>query len=103
LRSGKIGRIGSAPAGKIESVIGFANNIRDLRFQQRFGVIHWRRWRSAGINPAPEMLGKRSTWGAGLLGLTALSGCHGGLALNGIVLLVTVGIFVGTILLERSP
>jgi len=49
------------------------------------------------------MLGLRSTWGAGLLGLTALGGCHGGLALNGIILLVTVGIFVGTILLERAP
>jgi hypothetical protein len=49
------------------------------------------------------MVGRRSTWGAGLLGLTALSGCHGGLTLNAIVLLVTVGIFFGTILLERSP
>ena len=37
-----------------------------------------------------------------MAGLLALSGCHGGLAFNGLVLLVTVGIFVGTILLERS-
>jgi hypothetical protein len=49
------------------------------------------------------MVGRKSTWGVGLLGLTALSGCHGGLALNAIVLLVSVGIFVGTILFERSP
>jgi hypothetical protein len=49
------------------------------------------------------MVGRRSTWGAGLLGLTAIGGCHGGLTLNAIVLLVTVGIFLGTILLERSP
>jgi hypothetical protein len=34
-----MGRIGSAPAGKIESVIGFANNIRYLRRQQRLGAI----------------------------------------------------------------
>jgi hypothetical protein len=34
LRKGRMGRIGSAPAGKIESVIGFANNIRDLGRQQ---------------------------------------------------------------------
>jgi hypothetical protein len=40
LRRGRIGKIGSAPAGKIESVIGFANNIRDLRCQQRLGAIH---------------------------------------------------------------
>jgi hypothetical protein len=38
-----------------------------------------------------------------VLGLTAISGCHGGVTLNAIVLLVTVGIFIGTILLERSP
>jgi hypothetical protein len=49
------------------------------------------------------MVGRRSIRGAGVLGLAAMSGCHGGLALNAIVLLVTVGIFVGTILLERSP
>ena len=30
-RRGRIGRIGSVPAGKIESVIGFANDIRYLR------------------------------------------------------------------------
>ena len=58
---------------------------------------------SAGINPAPDMLGRRSNWGAGLLGLAAIGGCHGGLAFNAVVLLVSVGIFVGTILLERSP
>jgi len=49
------------------------------------------------------MVGRRSRWGVGLLGLTAISGCHGGLTLNAIVLLVTIGIFLGTILLERSP
>jgi hypothetical protein len=49
------------------------------------------------------MVGRRLIWGAGLLGLTAIGGCHGGLAFNSIVLLVSVGIFVGTILLERSP
>jgi hypothetical protein len=38
-----------------------------------------------------------------LLGASTLSGCHGGIALNAIVLLVTVGIFVGTILFERAP
>ena len=38
-----------------------------------------------------------------MVGLSALAGCHGGLTLNALVLLVTVGIFVGTILLERSP
>jgi hypothetical protein len=37
------------------------------------------------------------------LGLAAMSGCHGGLTLNALVLLVTLGIFLGTILLERSP
>jgi hypothetical protein len=36
------------------------------------------------------------------LGLAAIGGCHGGLALNALVLLVSVGIFLGTILLERS-
>jgi len=40
LRKGRMGRIGSAPAGKIESVIGFANDIRYLRRQQRLGAIH---------------------------------------------------------------
>ncbi len=49
------------------------------------------------------MLGRRSIGGLGLLGLTAMGGCHGGLTLNAIVLLVSVGIFVGTILLERAP
>jgi hypothetical protein len=38
-----------------------------------------------------------------VLGLTAIGGCHGGVTLHAIVLLVTVGIFIGTILLERSP
>jgi hypothetical protein len=98
-----MGRIGSAPAGKIESVIGFANDIRDLGYQQCASAIHWRRSRSAGINPAPVMLERRSSWGAGLLGLTAIGGCHGGIAFNALVLLVSVGIFVGTILFERSP
>lgn len=37
------------------------------------------------------------------MGLAALSGCHGGLTVNALVLLVTVGIFVGTLLFERSP
>ena len=42
-------------------------------------------------------------WGAAGFGLSAVGGCHGGLTLNALVLLVTVGIFIGTILLERSP
>lgn len=32
-----------------------------------------------------------------------MGGCDGGLTLNALVLLVSLGIFVGTILLERSP
>lgn len=48
------------------------------------------------------MVGRSTTRAAGALGLCALSGCHGGLTLNALVLLVTVGIFVGTLLLERS-
>jgi hypothetical protein len=38
----------------------------------------------------------------GVLGLAALGGCHGGIALNAVVLLITLGIFMGTILLDRS-
>jgi hypothetical protein len=49
------------------------------------------------------MVGRRAKWGAAATGLSAIGGCHGGLTLNAIVLLVTVGIFVATILLERSP
>jgi len=49
------------------------------------------------------MLGRKPTRGFGLLGLAVLSGCHGGLAFNALALLVTVGIFLATILLERSP
>jgi hypothetical protein len=41
--------------------------------------------------------------GATLLGLAALGGCHGGVMFNSLVLLVTVGIFVGTLLFDRSP
>jgi hypothetical protein len=37
------------------------------------------------------------------VGLAAVGGCNGGLTFNALVLLVTVGIFVGTLLLERSP
>ena len=48
------------------------------------------------------MLGRKLERGVGLLGLAALGGCHGGIALHTIVLLVTLGIFVGTILLDRS-
>jgi len=48
------------------------------------------------------MVGRNTTRAAGVLGLCALSGCHGGLWLNAVILLVTVGIFVGTLLLERS-
>ena len=50
-----------------------------------------------------QMVGRRAKWGAAATGLSAIGGCHGGLTLNAIVLLVTVGIFVATILLERSP
>jgi len=35
--------------------------------------------------------------------LSAIGGCDGGLTLNALVLLISLGIFVGTILLERSP
>jgi hypothetical protein len=37
------------------------------------------------------------------MGLSALGGCHGGLTFQALVLAVTVGIFVGTLLFERSP
>jgi len=103
LRNGKMGRIGSAPAGKIESVIGFGNDIRCLGCQQRPGLVHWRRPRLAGIKRALEMLGLSAMRGATLLGLAALGGCHGGVMFNSLVLLVTVGIFVGTLLFDRSP
>jgi len=56
----------------------------------------------AGIKAAPEMVGRSATWGAACLGLLVMQGCHGGLTFNALVLLVTVGIFVGTILFERS-
>ncbi len=49
------------------------------------------------------MAGRWFKWGGGLVGLAAASGCHGGLTFNAFVLLVSLGIFVGTILLERSP
>lgn len=48
------------------------------------------------------MVGWNTTRATGVLGLCVLSGCHGGLTLNALVLLVTVSIFIGTILLERS-
>ena len=48
------------------------------------------------------MAGQWFRRGGGLLGLAALGGCHGGLTFNAIVLLISLGIFVGTILLERS-
>jgi hypothetical protein len=49
------------------------------------------------------MEGRRVRWGAAALALAVMGGCHGGLTLQGLALLVTVGIFVGTLLLERSP
>lgn len=48
------------------------------------------------------MLGIKAKRGAGLLALGALAGCHGGIAFQSVVLLVTLGIFVGTILLDRT-
>lgn len=57
----------------------------------------------AGIKRALEMVGRSVRWGAATGGLSALGGCHGGVALQALVLLVTLGIFVGTLLLERSP
>jgi hypothetical protein len=39
------------------------------------------------------------TW----LGLAAMSGCDGGVTVQTLALAVTLGIFVGTLLLERSP
>jgi len=49
------------------------------------------------------MAGRTVRWGGAWLGLSVMGGCHGGLTLNAFVLLVSLGIFVGTILLERSP
>lgn len=48
------------------------------------------------------MLERNVMRGVGVLGLATLGGCHGGIALNGFVLLITLGIFLGTILLDRS-
>ncbi|MDH3199335.1 MAG: hypothetical protein OEM15_00415 [Myxococcales bacterium] len=48
------------------------------------------------------MLEKKLMRGAGVLGLAALGGCHGGITLHTIVLLISLGIFVSTILLDRS-
>jgi len=48
------------------------------------------------------MRGKKLERGVGVLGLVALGGCHGGIALNAIVLLISLGIFMGTILMDRS-
>ncbi len=48
------------------------------------------------------MVGRNTTRGAAALALCSVGGCHGGLTLHAVILLVTVGIFVGTILLERS-
>lgn len=97
-----MGRIGSEPAGKIESLIRFANDIRDLGRQQRPRDIHWRSLPLTGIKRPSKMVGWNTTRATGVLGLCVLSGCHGGLTLNALVLLVTVSIFIGTILLERS-
>jgi hypothetical protein len=49
------------------------------------------------------MVGRRVRGIAATLGLSALGGCDVGLTLNAIVLLITAGIFVGTILLQRTP
>jgi len=59
--------------------------------------------RPTGIKAAPQMVGRSARWGGAWLGLSAMGGCNGGLTLNALVLLVSLGIFVGTILLERSP
>ncbi len=48
------------------------------------------------------MLAGKFMRGVGVLGLVALGGCHSGITLNAIVLLVSLGIFVSTILLDRS-
>ena len=48
------------------------------------------------------MLGRMLQRGVGLLGLAGLAACHGGVTLNAIVLLVTLCIFVATILVDRS-
>jgi len=48
------------------------------------------------------MLRRKLERGVGVLGLAVLGGCHGGIALNAIVLLITLGIFMGTILMDRS-
>jgi hypothetical protein len=49
------------------------------------------------------MVGRRIRWAAATLGLSTLGACDVGLTLNAIVLLITAGIFVGTILLQRTP
>ena len=40
--------------------------------------------------------------GAALGALATITGCQGGTALHSVMLLVTVSIFLGTILLDRS-
>ncbi len=47
------------------------------------------------------MLERKLKRGVGVLGLATLGGCHGGITLHTIALLISLGIFVGTILLDR--
>ena len=42
-------------------------------------------------------------WGVACVGLSAIGGCHGGITFQALVLAVSLGIFIGTLLLERSP
>ena len=60
-------------------------------------------WAAGWYQSGAQMARRRLRWGGAWLGLSVIGGCHGGLTLNALVLLVSVGIFVGTILLERSP
>ena len=48
------------------------------------------------------MLGTKAKRGAGLVALASTAGCHGGVTFQAVALLVTLGIFVGTILLDRT-
>ena len=42
-------------------------------------------------------------WGVAGLALSAIGGCHGGITLQALVLAISLGVFIGTLLLERSP
>ncbi|MEM7137597.1 MAG: hypothetical protein AAF500_13505 [Myxococcota bacterium] len=48
------------------------------------------------------MRGRKLDRGVAVAALMFMNGCHGGIALHSVVLLVTLGIFIGTILLDRS-